>query len=94
MTDQNPRPIARGPLRPFLRRVLRESPSPPVFRAPSPVLRLGLREFRLLEEIVRAGRAGYLRCIETSPSGELTLELTERGRWWVETGSVFEEGYG
>ncbi len=94
MNPQSIRPPAQGPLRPFLRWVLRDAPVEPVFRGPSFALRVGPRERERIHEIARSGRLGCFRRVETSPLDERVFALTDLGHRWVDQGATLEEGYG
>jgi len=93
MTDPPGRPGARLPLRSFLRAVWTQGGS--AFRGPPlRIERPTPRDRELVGEILRAGRAGYVRYIETTPLGEPVFELTPIGARWLGLGAIFEEGYG
>ena len=80
------------PLRSFLRELWVRGGStfrgPPLrIRNPTP------HDHELVDEILRAGRLGYVRFVATTPLNEPVFELTTAGARWLGRGAVFEEGF-
>lgn len=91
-TDLPGRPVARLPLGPFLRGLWRRGDS--AFRGPP--LRIKnptARDRELVDEILRAGRSGYVRFVANTPLNEPIFELTATGARWLTLGAAFSEGY-
>lgn len=80
------------PLRSFLRELWVRGGStfrrPPLrIRNPTP------HDHELVDEILRAGRLGYVRFVATTPLNEPVFELTTAGARWLGRGAVFEKGF-